>query len=243
MLAKMFAGQTMRTCRQEATGQWKKANIILMCWNYYHALQIYCKNLFDSSVYLKVDSTTAVSWINKQTAPNELGTLQHSQCQKYMLPILSQRRIRQPVLRLAMSKITQSGLSNMMHLPKLKQNQVNLLQTYLYTGEAIRSKAFYFSCPGPLASGVHAFSFNWSSNPCGCQVQIYLDLNPYKRKLIPYLPKKRLGDACKSRIFQVKLQALFSKNGDQGLVGNMISVHRDGCSFVVKRTLVPMKQL
>ena len=38
----------------------------------YHALQIYCKNMFDTSVHLKVDNTTAVAWINKQTAPTEL---------------------------------------------------------------------------------------------------------------------------------------------------------------------------
>ena len=38
----------------------------------YHALQIYRKNFFDTSVHLQVDSTTAVSWINKQTVPTEL---------------------------------------------------------------------------------------------------------------------------------------------------------------------------
>ena len=38
----------------------------------YHALQIYCKNVLDTSVHLKVDNTTAVAWINKQTAPTEL---------------------------------------------------------------------------------------------------------------------------------------------------------------------------
>ena len=30
----------------------------------YHALQVYCKNIFDTSVHLKVDNTTAVAWIN-----------------------------------------------------------------------------------------------------------------------------------------------------------------------------------
>ena len=38
----------------------------------YHALQIYCKNMFDTLVHLKVENTTAVAWINKQTAPTEL---------------------------------------------------------------------------------------------------------------------------------------------------------------------------
>ena len=28
--------------------------------------------MFDTSVHLKVDNTTAVSWIKKQTAPTEL---------------------------------------------------------------------------------------------------------------------------------------------------------------------------
>ena len=35
----------------------------------YHALQIYSKN---SSAHLKVDNTTVVVWINKQTAPTEI---------------------------------------------------------------------------------------------------------------------------------------------------------------------------
>ena len=37
----------------------------------YHALQIYCKNMFDTSVHLKAQKTT-VAWINKQTAPTKL---------------------------------------------------------------------------------------------------------------------------------------------------------------------------
>ena len=71
---------------------------------------------------------------------------------------------------------------------------------------------------------------------------------PYRRKSIPYLPKTRLmacyvsGEACRSRIFRVKLQTLLSNHGDQGRVGNM-SIYPNGCNFAVKGTLVPMKQL
>ena len=72
---------------------------------------------------------------------------------------------------------------------------------------------------------------------------------PYRRKSIPYLPITRLmacyvsGDACRSRIFRAKLQALSSNHGDQGRVGNMISIYPNMCDFVVKGTLVSMKQL
>ena len=38
----------------------------------YHALQIYCKNMFDTSVHLKVHNATVVAWINKQTVPTKL---------------------------------------------------------------------------------------------------------------------------------------------------------------------------
>ena len=31
----------------------------------YHALQIYCKIMFDTSIHSEVDETTAVAWINK----------------------------------------------------------------------------------------------------------------------------------------------------------------------------------
>ena len=51
------------------------------------------------------------------------------------------------------------------------------------------------------------------------------------------------GDACRSRIFGTKLQTLLSNHGDQRRVGNMISIYPNGCNFVVKGTLVLMKQL
>ena len=72
---------------------------------------------------------------------------------------------------------------------------------------------------------------------------------PYRRKSIPYLPKTRLVacyvsvDTCRSRIFRAKLQILLSNHDDQGQVGNMMSMYPNGCNFVVKETLVPMKQL
>ena len=158
-------------------------------------------------------------------------------------------------------------------------------------------KTLYSFYPDPLASGVDAFSFDWSQDkiyefppfnliPCVLQkvenekteriliVPIFVNKSwftrlltilikeplwlpssdisltfPYRRKLIPYLPKTRLmacyvsGDACKGRIFRAKLQILSSNHGDQGSVGNMISLYPNGGTFVVKGTLVPMKQL
>ena len=41
----------------------------------------------------------------------------------------------------------------------------------------------------------------------------------------------------------MKLQTLSSNHGDQERVGDMISIYPNGCNFVVKGTLVPMKQL
>ena len=67
---------------------------------------------------------------------------------------------------------------------------------------------------------------------------------PFRRKSISYIPKTRLmvcyvsGDACNSRLFRAKLQTLSS---NFGRVGNMIFLY--GLNFVVKGTLVPMKQL
>ena len=71
----------------------------------------------------------------------------------------------------------------------------------------------------------------------------------YRRKAILYLSKTKLmacyvpGDPYKSRVFRAKLQMLLSNHGDQGLVGNMIFIYPNGCNFVVKGTLVHMKQL
>ena len=139
-------------------------------------------------------------------------------------------------------------------------------------------KRFYSFYPDPLASGVDAFSFDWSQDiiyafppfnliPFALQtigndtliVSIFVNQSwftrlltllikeplwqpssdisltfPFRRKLISYLPKTRLmvcyvsGDACNSRVFRAKLQTLSSNFGDQGRVGNMISIHLNG---------------
>ena len=147
-------------------------------------------------------------------------------------------------------------------------------------------KTFYSFYPDPLASGVDAFSFDWSQDiicafpPFNFKklkefliVPIFVNQSwftrlltllikellwlpspdisltfSYRRKSILYLPKTRLmacyvsGDACKSRIFWAKLQTLSSNHGDLGRVEN-ISIYPNGYNFVVKGTLVPMKQL
>ena len=143
-------------------------------------------------------------------------------------------------------------------------------------------KTFYSFYPDPLASGVDAFSFDWSQDiiyalppfnliPHVLQkienektermliVPVFVNQSwftrlltllikeplwqpssdisltfPFRRKLISYLPKTRLmvcyvsGDACNSRVFRAKLQTLSSNFGDQGRVGNMISIHLNG---------------
>ena len=48
----------------------KLHNNVLELLAAYHTLQIYCKNMFDTSVHLKVDNTTAVAWINKTNSSN-----------------------------------------------------------------------------------------------------------------------------------------------------------------------------
>ena len=39
----------------------------------YRALQIHYKNMFDTSVHLKVDNTAAAAWINQQEALTEIA--------------------------------------------------------------------------------------------------------------------------------------------------------------------------
>ena len=64
-------------CGKESTGgHWShtesKLHInVLELLAAYYALQIYCKNMSNTSVHLKIDNTTAIAWINKQTAPTE----------------------------------------------------------------------------------------------------------------------------------------------------------------------------
>ena len=38
----------------------------------FYALQIYCNNLENTTVLFKIDNTSTVAWINKQTGPNEM---------------------------------------------------------------------------------------------------------------------------------------------------------------------------
>ena len=59
-----------------------------------------------------------------------------------MLHALSRKRIGQLTLSLGMSKTTQNSLSKIIYSTKLKESQVNLLQTYLHQEETTSSKHF-----------------------------------------------------------------------------------------------------
>ena len=92
----------------------------------YHALKIYCKNIFDTSVNLKIDNTTAVAWINKQTAPTELKfsivkQIWNFAAQRKLViyaSYIESIRIGQLTLSLGMSETTQNGLSKITYSPK-----------------------------------------------------------------------------------------------------------------------------
>ena len=271
----------------------------------YHALQISCKNMFDTSVHLKVDNTTAVASINKQTAKTEL----EFSIVKQIWNFSAQRKLEiyASYIESNKNKIADFESRNIkdnlewalkdhiFNKIKRKLGQPNI-DLFASRGNH-KVKTFYSFYPAPLASGVDAFSFDWSQDIIyalppfnliphvlqkienektermlivpGFVNQSWLtrlltllikeplwllssDISltfPYRRKLISYLAKTRLmachvsGDACRSRIFRAKLQTFLSNHGDQGRVGNVMSMYPNGCNFVVKGTLVPMKQL
>ena len=271
----------------------------------YYALQIYCKNMFDTSVHLKVDNTTAVAWINKQTAQTEL----EFSIVKQIWNFAAQRKLEiyASYIESKKNKIADFETRND------KDNLEWALKDHIFTKVKIKLahptidlfasrgnnkvKTFYSFYPDPLASGVDGFSFDLSQDiiyafppfnliPLVLQkienektegilvVPIFINQSwftrlltllikeplwlpspdvfltfTYRRKSIPYLPKTRLmacymsGDACKSSIFRAKLQTLLSNYGNQGRVANIISIYPNGGNFVVKGTLVSMKQL
>ena len=271
----------------------------------YHALQIYCKNMFDTSVHLKVDNTATIAWINKQTVPNEL----EFSTVKQIWNFAAQRKLEiyASYIESKKNKIADFESRN------IKDNLEWALKYHMFTNVKIKLgqttidlsvfwgnnkvKIFHSFYPDPLDPGADAFSFDWSQDiiyafptfnliPCVLRkienekiegiliVPIFVNQSwftilltilteeplwlpssnssltfPCRRKLIPYLPKTRLmaccmsGNACNSRIFREKLQTSLSNHGDQGRVENMISIYPNGYNFVVKGTLVPMKQL
>ena len=282
----------------------------------YHALQIYCKNMFDISVHLKVDNTSAVAWINKQTAPTKL----EFSTVKQIWNFAAQRKLEiyASYVEPKNNKIADFESRN------VKGNLERALKDHIFTKVKIKLgqptidlltsrgnnkvKTFYSFYPDPLVIFdswsfgdfillFDAFSFDWpkykiyafplfnliprvllkiENEKTGGILIVPIFVNqswfsrlltllikeplwllisdisltfPYRRKFISYLPKTRLmvcyvsGDACKSRILWAKLQTLSSNHRDQGRVGNMISIYPNRYHFLVKGTLVPMKQL
>ena len=135
----------------------------------YHALQIYCKNMFDTSVHLKADNTTAVVWINKQTAPNKLEFSTVKQTWNFA----AQRKLEiyASYFESKKNKIADFESRN------VKDNLEWALKDHIFTKVKLKVgqptielfasrgnnnvKTFYSFYPDPLASGVDVFSFDW----------------------------------------------------------------------------------
>ena len=136
----------------------------------YHALQIYCKNIFDTSVNLKIDNTTAVAWINKQTAPTELEFSIVKQIWNFAA--LKKLKIYASYIESKKNTIADFESRN------VKNNLEWALKDYIFTKVKIKPgqptihlsapmrnskvKTFYSFYPDPLASRVDAFTFYWS---------------------------------------------------------------------------------
>ena len=136
----------------------------------YHALKIYCKNIFDTSVNLKKDNTTAVAWINKQTAPTELEFSIVKQIWNFAA--LKKLKIYASYIESKKNTIADFESRN------VKNNLEWALKDYIFTKVKIKPgqptihlsapmrnskvKTFYSFYPDPLASRVDAFTFYWS---------------------------------------------------------------------------------
>ena len=136
----------------------------------YHALQIYYKNMFDIPVHLKEDNTTAVAWINKQTAPTELEFSIVKQIWNFAA--LKKLKIHASYIESKKNKIAVFESRN------VKNNLEWALKDYIFTKVKIKPgqqtihlfapmrnskvKTFYSFYPDPLAYRVDAFAFYWS---------------------------------------------------------------------------------
>ena len=136
----------------------------------YHALQIYYKNMFDIPVHLKEDNTTAVAWINKQTAPTELEFSIVKQIWNFAA--LKKLKIHASYIESKKNKIAVFESRN------VKNNLEWALKDYIFTKvkkkprqqtihlfapmRNSKVKTFYSFYPNPLAYRVDAFTFYWS---------------------------------------------------------------------------------
>ena len=115
----------------------------------HHALQIYSKNTFDTSVYLKVDNTTAVAWINKQTAPTEFefSTASYIESKKNKIANFESRNVK--------NDLEWAPKDHIFTKVKIKLGQPTI---DLFASKGNNNvKTFYSFYPDPLASGVDAF--------------------------------------------------------------------------------------
>ena len=138
----------------------------------FHALQIYCKNMLNTSVHLQLDNRTAVAWMNKQTAPIEL----EFSIVKQIWTFAAQRKLEVDASYIEPKKNKIADFESR----NVKDNLEWALKDYIYTKVKIKLgqptidlfasrgsnkvKTFYSFHPDLLASRVDAFSFEWSQD-------------------------------------------------------------------------------
>ena len=128
--------------------------------------------MFDTSVHLKADNTTAVGRINKQTAPIELEI----SIVKQIWNFVAQRKLEiyASYIESKENKISDFESRN------VKDNLEWTLKDHIFTKVKVKLgqptidlfafrgnneiKTFYSFYPDPLVSGVDAFSFDWSQD-------------------------------------------------------------------------------
>ena len=128
--------------------------------------------MFDTSVNLKVDSTTAVAWINKETAPTELefSTLKQfwnfaaqRKLEIYTSYIESKNnKIDDFESRDVKDNLQWALKDHIFSKVKIELSQANIA-LFASRGKD-QVKRFYSFCLDPLVSGVDTFSFDWSQD-------------------------------------------------------------------------------
>ena len=128
--------------------------------------------MFDTSVHLKVDKTTAVAWINKQKASTELAF----SAVKQVWNFAAQRKLEIYAFYIKSKKNKIADLES----KNVKDNVEWALKDHIFTKVKIKLgqpttdlfasrgnnkvKTFYSFYYDPLTSGADTFSFDWSQD-------------------------------------------------------------------------------
>ena len=221
-----------------------------------YALRIYCKNMLNTSVLLKMDNASALAWINQQTAPALKDYIFTGITKKFGKPPINLFASRANYkLKRIYSYYPDPLAAGMDTFFFDWLNEINVFPQFNLIPRVLQ-KLEHEKAEGILVVPIFV-NRSWFTRLLTLLIDKPLwlpssDISltfPYRRKTIPTRPKTKLmtchvsGIVYKNKEFRMRSQKLLSNPGDQEPYHDTIRTYQNGLTFVVKGTLNHTKQI